>query len=145
MEKALLSILIILCLGIHQRIRVRERLTTRKIESHFPVPGTGEIIKYRGNVYVVKTIERFDADGMLNSVEFWKSEGFLEFKRREFSKLKDFLEEHDLQAKVEFRLINQKLMKINSDTVSYELKDTNRYKIYYFKKDNNKELCVLKL
>ncbi|WP_121810216.1 hypothetical protein [Mucilaginibacter kameinonensis] len=144
MKKILLITLAFLFLGIHQRIKVRERLTARRIEKHFPVPSTGEIIRYRNNTYVVKTIEGFDEDGTLNDVQFWKSEGFLEFKRDEFLKLKNFLEENDLQAKVEFSLIDKKLMKVNSDTVAYELKHTNRHRIYYFKKGNDKELFILK-
>ena len=144
MKKILLITLIILFSGFHQRIKVRERLTASRIEKHFPVPSTGEIIRYRNNAYVVKTIEGFGEDGTLNDVQFWESEGFLEFKKDEFLKLKNFLEENDLQAKVEFNLIGKKLMKINSDTVTYELKDTNHHRIYYFKKGNEKELFILK-
>jgi len=144
MKKMLLITSIFLFSGFHQKIKVRERLTASRIEKHFPVPSTGEIIRYRNNVYVVKTIEGFDEDGTLNDVQLWKSEGFLEFKREEFIKLSDFLDTHDLQPKVEFCLIDKKLMKVNSDTVTYELKHTNRHRIYYFKKGNEKELFILK-
>ncbi|HEX8019723.1 hypothetical protein [Mucilaginibacter sp.] len=144
MKKQLILLLTIILPGTQQKIKVNERVSAIEIEKHFPLPSADRIIHYKKHNYSIKTSENFDEDGSLSAVSFLKSEGWLEFKRDEFSKLKDFLEAHDLKPKLECQIIGKKSMKINSDTIVYDSLNARRHIIYYFKKNDHKRLFVLK-
>ncbi|QTE39663.1 hypothetical protein J3L18_11595 [Mucilaginibacter gossypii] len=144
MKKQLILLLTILLPGTQQKIRVNERLSAIEIEKHFPLPSADRIIHYKKHHYLIKTSEIFDEDGSLNAVSFLKSEGWLEFKRDEFSKLKNFLEENDLKPKLACQVIGKKSIKINNDTIVYDSLNDRRHIIYYFKKNDHKRLFILK-
>jgi hypothetical protein len=144
MKNQLILTLTILLSAVQQRITVNEQITTIEIKKNFPITSRDSVIKYKKSDYSVRAIENFDKDGSVNCVRFSKSEGWLEFKRDEFSRIKDFLKSNDLKPKLECQIIGKKLIKINADTITYDSLNTDRRIIYYFEKNNHKRLSILK-
>ncbi|MGF7077362.1 hypothetical protein [Mucilaginibacter sp. 3215] len=144
MKNHLIFLLTIILFGEPHKIQVKERTTAIVVEKIFPQPPLNESIRYKKNNYHIKSIENFDKDGSLNSVSFLKSEGWLEYKREEFSRIRDFFEAFDLKPKLECQIIGKNLMKINADTIAYDSLNSQRRIIYYFKKKDHKWLFILK-
>ncbi len=128
--------------GFQRKIIVRTRVTAIKIiRQGYTLMPTDSIIKYNHKSYLVKTIEKFDNNGKITTVLFWKPLGYLEFKEEEFSKLNHFLEENNLTPKLDVTLLNHSYIKVGSDSLKYELNKSGD--LYYQDKTNSKILYVI--
>ena len=128
--------------GFQRKVIVSKRITAIKIiEQGYTLMKTDSIIKYNHKTYLVKTIEKFDTNGKLISVEFWKPLGYLEFKEEEFSKLNHFLEQNNLTPKLDVTILDHSYIKVGPDTLKYNLHKSGD--LYYQYKTNSKMLYVI--
>ncbi|QEM02673.1 hypothetical protein DIU31_003745 [Mucilaginibacter rubeus] len=144
MKNHLIFLLTIILFGESHKIQVKEQITAIVVEKYLPQPSGNGVVSYKKTNYQIKSVENFDKNGSLNSVSFLESEGWLEFKREEFSGIRDFFKASDLTPKLECQIIGKNLMKINTDTIAYDSLNMQRRMIYYFKKNDRKWLFILK-
>ncbi|EHQ27062.1 hypothetical protein Mucpa_2954 [Mucilaginibacter paludis DSM 18603] len=112
-------------------IRVVERSKAMLIEPGYSVMESDSLFKYRQRQYLIKTTEYFDDDCKLIKVAIWKSEGYWEMSKSEFSKLKNFAQENGFDATLEANILDKQHIKINNKVVKVELIDDKNHLIYY--------------
>jgi hypothetical protein len=122
-----------------EQIKIVERSSAMLIEPGYYVSESDSTFVFRGHKYLIKTKAFFDDREEIDHVLLWKSEGYLAFSKKEFSKLRGFLEEHDFSKTIEADIIDDYHISLNSKIIKVDTIDKAHKEIYY-KVSSKKEI-----
>jgi hypothetical protein len=125
------------------KIKIASRSSAMMIEPGYSLGESDSTFVYNGHKYLVKNSEYFDDNGEITHVAIWKSEGYLVFSKRQFSKLKDFLAEHNFSKTIDANIIDNHQILLNSQKIKVEIIDKKRKEIFY--RLNNKDEIIYRL
>ena len=113
------------------QIKVVERMSAILIEPGYYLSENDSSFEFKNHRYLVKTKEFFDQNGLITRVAIRKSEGYLEFSKVEFSKLKDFLYDHGFSKSLKANIIDEHSIKLNTKSFDVQYIDRQEKKIFY--------------
>jgi hypothetical protein len=119
------------------KIKIIERGSAMLVEPGYYLSESDSTFMLKGHKYLIKTREYFDDNGEITHVSIWKSEGYLDFYKKEFTKLKNFLTEHNFSNITDASIIDDKHIIINSKTIEIITIDKGQNQIYYKVKGEN--------
>jgi hypothetical protein len=92
---------------------------------------TDSIFEFNSKKYIIKTREFFDENVEISHAALWSKMGYEDWTKKSMSKITDFLNDYDFSRFIIASLIDNKHIKINSDTGWIQGIDKTRKIIYY--------------
>jgi len=127
----------------NKQVHVVERVSAMLIEPGYYIGENDSIFNFMNHKYLIKTREFFDNDEIISHVAILKSEGYLEFSKAEFSKLKNFLDGHGFSEAIEANIVDKRHLDVNKKRFLIRGVDRNRRRIYYTSSINKDTLYCL--
>lgn len=126
-----------------KQIKVIERTSAMLVEPGYYIGENDSTFEFMNHRYLIKTREFFDDDEMINRVAILKSEGYLEFSKAEFGKLKNFLDDHEFNKTLKTYIIDDDHISVNTKSFIIKEIDRKRKMIFYSSSSGNDPLYYL--
>ncbi|MBB6273340.1 hypothetical protein HDF26_003800 [Pedobacter cryoconitis] len=134
---------LIFFLFFNERVKVVQRASAVLVGPGYYVAETDSTFEFKKHKYLIKTREFFDQNGEITDVAILKSEGYLEFSKAEFNKLKNFLKIHSFSKTIAADIIDHHYVEINAKRFLIEGVDKKRKIIFYSSQDQKEMLYYL--
>jgi hypothetical protein len=132
----LVFIVLISCKQAKHKLVVKEIANAMDITKGWALLTTDSVFHLGPEKYLIRTMEFFDDKGEVTHVMTWDALGYVDWHKKDFDSMTQFLEEHDMKPEVSAYLLDNERLVVNADTVLIKQINTKDKIIYYHLKSD---------